>query len=195
MDFISIILIAIALAMDCFVVATSTGITVRKFYPWNTFKMSLTFGIFQGGMALIGYFAGISFANTISKYDHWIAFALLLFIGGKMIIESFSEKKEENKEVGTTVDISKQFSWKTIILLAIATSIDALATGIIFVPFPEFIVKAIVVIGFASFLFPFIGMLIGVSFGKRFNLNVNLIGGLILIGIGTKILIEHLFFS
>ncbi len=112
-----------------------------------------------------------------------------------MIIESFSEKKEDNKEVGTTVDISKQFSWKTIILLAIATSIDALATGIIFVPFPEFIVKAIVVIGFASFLFPFIGMLIGVSFGKRFNLNVNLIGGLILIGIGTKILIEHLFFS
>ena len=195
MDFISIILIAIALAMDCFAVATSTGITVRKFYPWNTFKMSLAFGLFQGGMVLIGYFAGISFANTISKYDHWIAFALLLFIGGKMIIESFADKKEENKEVGTTVDVAKQFSWKTIILLAIATSIDALATGIIFVPFPEFIVKAIVFIGLASFLFPIIGMLIGVSFGKRFNLNVNLIGGLILIGIGTKILIEHLFFS
>ena len=195
MDFISIIFIAIALAMDCFAVATSTGISVRKFYPWNTLKMSLAFGIFQGGMSLIGYLAGISFADAISKYDHWVAFGLLLIIGGKMVIESFSDKKDENEEVGMNVDIAKRFSWKTIILLAIATSIDALATGIIFVPFPDFIVKAIIVIGFASFLFALIGMLIGVTFGKRFNLNANLIGGLILIGIGTKILIEHLFLS
>lgn len=195
MDILSIILIAIGLAMDCLAVSISKGICVKKFYPWPAFKMALMFGLFQGFMPLIAYFAGISFADIISRFDHWIAFGLLLFIGGKMIIESLSNNIEDKKDANGQTDISSLFSWKTILLLAIATSIDALATGLIFVPYPSFILKAVVIIGVTSMFFSLAGMIIGVSFGKRFKLNVNLIGGIILVFIGTKILIEHLFFS
>lgn len=203
MDILSIIIIAIGLAMDCFAVSITKGVCVKKFFLSYSLKMAIMFGLFQGIMPLIGYFAGISFAESISRFDHWIAFGLLLFIGGKMFIESI--KIEDTKEQTSDCDcvngnaqhsaiVAAQFSWKIIFALAIATSIDALATGLIFVPFPDLIWLSVSIIGIVSFLFSLVGMLIGVTFGKRFKVNVNMIGGIILVAIGTKILIEHLFF-
>ncbi len=186
MDIISIILIAIGLAMDCFAVAITKGITSGKAHWEKAFLMALLFGLFQGGMPLIGYFAGVAFTEQIARFDHWIALGLLGFIGGKMIWESLHEKEEE----GTA---HCDFSLKTILLLAIATSIDALATGIIFVPTPEIIWLAVSVIAAVSLLFAGIGYMIGVFWGKRFNCNVELFGGLILIAIGAKIFIEHMW--
>ncbi len=195
MDIISIIVIAVGLAMDCFAVAVSKGICVARFNLGYTLKMALLFGLFQGGMPLIGYFAGISFAETITKIDHWAAFALLTFIGGKMIYEGATKKENiecENEVIKTDDRLKKMFGLGTLISLAVATSIDALVTGLIFVPFPNFILIAVTIIGLTSFLLTIIGSYIGVRFGRRFKLNANMGGGVILIAIGSKILIEHL---
>lgn len=193
MDLLSIIIIAIGLAMDCFAVSIAKGMAVRKFYPKYALRTAFLFGLFQGLMPLIGYLAGISFAETIAVIDHWIAFVLLGFIGTKMIVESMREKNgSKNGQETRTEDIATLFSWKILFSLAIATSIDALATGLIFVPTPEWTAVAFSIIGAVSFLFSMLGMWIGATFGKRFRLNVEVIGGIILILIGTKILIEHL---
>lgn len=193
MDLLSIIVIAIGLAMDCFAVSIAKGMAARKFYFRYALRTALLFGLFQGLMPLIGYLAGISFAETIAVIDHWIAFVLLGFIGTKMIVESMREKDgSKNRQETRTEDIATLFSWKILFSLAIATSIDALATGLIFVPTPEWTAVAFSIIGAVSFLFSMLGMWIGATFGKRFRLNVEVIGGIILILIGTKILIEHL---
>jgi putative Mn2+ efflux pump MntP len=195
MDIISIIIIAVGLAMDCFAVAVSKGICVKKFNLGYTLKMALLFGLFQGGMPLVGYFAGISFAEIITRVDHWAAFVLLAFIGGKMIYEGITKKEiiECECEDGVTEDnFKKMFGMGTLISLAVATSIDALVTGLIFVPFPGYIVIAVVIIGLISFFLTIIGSYIGVRFGSRFKLNANIVGGIILFAIGSKILIEHL---
>lgn len=184
MDILSIVLLAIGLAADCFAVSVCKGMTTHQL-PWmRVILMALLFGLFQGGMPLITYFLGIGFAQYITPVDHWIAFVLLAFIGGKMIIESF--KNEADKP-------SQNFSWLTIITLAFATSIDALAMGIIFVPYPQLIGIAVAIIATTSFVASLCGSSIGFFFGKKFKLNVELIGGIILVGMGTKILIEHLF--
>ncbi len=185
MDILSIILIAIGLAMDCFAVSITKGITSGKPQWGKALLMALLFGLFQGGMPLIGFFAGVAFTEQIARFDHWIALALLGFIGGKMIWESLHEDEEQNCTEHC------DFSFKTLILLAIATSIDALATGIIFVPTPEIIWHAVSIIAFVSFLFAGVGYIIGIFCGKRFHFNVELLGGLILIAIGLKIFIEH----
>lgn len=197
MDYISIILIAIGLAMDCLAVSISKGIVLKKIYWSYTLRMAIMFGLFQGCMPLIGFFAGISFADTISSVDHWIAFGLLAFIGGKMIWESASEReKGDGDAISESALLPKvQIGWKIVLSLALSTSIDDLATGVIFVPYPQRVCMAIFIIAFVSFLFSLIGMFIGVACGKCFNVNVNLLGGLILIGIGIKILTEHLFFQ
>ncbi len=182
MDLLSIILIAIGLAMDCFAVSITQGITSAKGQWGKAFLMAFLFGLFQGGMPLIGFFAGVAFTEQIARFDHWIALGLLCFIGGKMIWESLHEEKQE-KEAATT--------WQRLIILAIATSIDALATGIIFVPTPEVLWVAVSVIALVSFLLSGIGYIIGIRCGKRFHFNVELLGGLILIAIGLKIFIEH----
>ncbi len=199
MDLLSIIVIAIGLAMDCFAVSIAKGMAARKFYPKYAFRTGLLFGLFQGFMPLIGYLAGISFAKTIARIDHWIAFVLLGFIGTKMIVESVREKPaaacNENHENSGNPDITMLFSWKTLFSLAIATSIDALATGLIFVPTPEWTTIAFSIIGLVSFLFSMLGTWIGATFGKRFRLNVEIIGGIILIAISIKILLEHLLGS
>ena len=186
MDFLSIVILSIGLAMDCFAVSVSKGICVKQFYFGLTLRMALLFGLFQAVMPLIGFFAGISFTRQIETFDHWLAFVFLLLIGGKMIIEGL---KAHDPDCDTTAN---PFKWTTLITLAFATSIDALATGIVFVSCPEMIWKAIVIIGLSSFSFTFIGMYIGIHFGRRFHLKVEVIGGVILIGIGLKILIEHL---
>ena len=186
MDILSIILIGIGLAMDCFAVTISKAICAKKFFFWETLRMALLFGIFQAVMPLIGYFAGKTFIHEMINYDHWIAFGLLLLIGGKMLVEGL-------KPIDPDCDVTPNpFKWTTLITLALATSIDALATGVVFVSYPTLICLAILIIGGISFLFTFIGMGIGIHFGKRFHFNVEILGGLILIGIGLKILIEHL---
>ena len=181
MDLLSIILIAIGLAMDCFAVSIAQGLSVAtNIERPKPFTMALLFGLFQGGMPLIGYFAGTLFADFFSRYAPWIALALLAFIGGKMIWESLHEKEEEKAGWG----------WTHLLVLAVATSIDALATGVIFIPCPEMVWIGVSIIGLVSFLFAVGGYHIGRYMGERFHLNVELIGGLILIGIGIKIWVE-----
>ena len=183
MDLLSIILIAIGLAMDCFAVSIAQGLDTnvrdRKQQP-KVVLMAFLFGLFQGGMPLIGYYAGTFFADFFSRYAPWIALALLAFIGGKMVVESF-QKKEEHKA-----------NWQLgyLLIMAVATSIDALATGVIFIPCPEMLWLGISLIACVSFLFSLLGTTIGSIFGTRFKLNAELIGGIILIGIGLKIWIE-----
>lgn len=188
MDIFSIVLISVGLAMDCFTVSISKGICAKKYFFWLTLRMAFLFGLFQAAMPLLGYFAGVKFSSEMKTIDHWIAFALLFIVGLKMIIEEYITKKNDCDNV------SNPFKWASLLPLAFATSIDALATGIILIPYPEYIWRSISIIGCTSFIFTFIGMYIGIHFGKRFHIKVELIGGLILIGIGTKILIEHLYF-
>lgn len=186
MDILSIIIIGIGLAMDCFAVSVSKGICARKYFFWLTFRMALLFGLFQAVMPFIGYNLGVSFAEEMKSFDHWVAFGLLLLIGSKMVIEGLKTPDPECTKV------SNPFKWASLLSLAFATSIDALATGIVFIPYPDSIWTAIAIIGSISFLFTLIGMYFGVHFGKRFHVKVEAIGGFILIGMGIKILIEHL---
>ena len=183
MDLLSIILIAVGLAMDCFAVSIAQGLDtdVRdvKQQP-KVLLMAFLFGLFQGGMPLIGYYAGTLFADFFSRYAPWIALALLAFIGGKMIVESF-EKEEAHKA---------NWNLRFLLLMAVATSIDALATGVIFIPVPEQLWRGISRIACVSFLFSLLGTTIGSIFGTRFKLNAEMIGGIILIAIGLKIWIE-----
>ena len=185
MDILSIIIIGIGLAMDCFAVSISKGICAKKFFFWHTLRMALLFGMFQAVMPLIGYSAGVSFAHQMQSFDHWLAFILLAAIGGKMIFEGL---KPHDPDCVTP----NPFKWASLLPLALATRIDALATGIVFIPYQSIIWKAISIIGSISFIFTFVGMYIGIHFGKRFHLKVEIYGGIILIGIGLKILIEHL---
>lgn len=173
--------------MDCFAVSISKGICAKKFSFWNTLRMAVLFGIFQGAMPLIAYFAGKTISRDIVDFDHWIAFGLLSLIGGKMLIEGL-------KPIDPNCEIAPNpFKLSTLVALAFATSIDALATGIVFVPYPDLIYTAVLIIGGISFVFSFIGMEIGVRFGRRFRFNVEILGAVILVGIGIKILIEHTF--
>jgi manganese efflux pump family protein len=176
--------------MDCFAVSISKGVCTRKMNWEMTIRMAFLFGLFQAMMPLIGFYAGIGFSEFIKTFDHWLAFGLLSIIGGKMILEGF---KAQDCDCDCDTE-PNPFRWKTLLSLALATSIDALATGIVFVPYPDYIWQSVAVIGSISFLFACIGMKIGVSFGKRFNIKVEVLGGIILIGIGLKILIEHLYF-
>lgn len=179
MDIVSIILLSIGLAMDCFAVSIAQGLNPSD--KPKPVLMALLFGLFQGGMPLIGYYAGNLFDAFFNTYAPWIALALLAFIGGKMVWESMHEKEERQ---------SADWSLTNLLLLAVATSIDALATGVIFIPYPETLWLAVAVIGVTSLVFSIAGYLIGVFVGERFRLNVTLAGGIILIAIGLKIWIE-----
>lgn len=193
MELSSIIFLAIGLAMDCFAVATTKGISTGKGYWHKAIWMAVLFGVFQGAMPLLGYAVGSMFANFITHIDHWIALILLCFIGGKMIWDSLKEDKTihaANADTNTPKQID--FSLPTMIGLAIATSIDALATGIIFVPTPEIVWMAAGIIALVSFIFAFVGYLLGSLLGERCKFDVNILGGLILIGIGIKIFMEHM---
>ena len=188
MDLLTIIIIAIGLAMDCFAVSIAQGVAAKPdaAHPPKPFLMTLLFGLFQGGMPLIGFFAGWVFVDFFRVYAPWIALGLLAFIGGKMIWESFKNTKDD---VPCTKE-EKPWSISHLLLLAVATSIDALATGVIFIPVPERLWIGVGIIGLVSFLFSLGGYHIGKYIGKQFKLNVELIGGLILIAIGLKIWIE-----
>jgi putative Mn2+ efflux pump MntP len=179
-----IIITAVGLAMDCFAVSLSAGTCRVKVKTSILLKMAIMFGIFQAGMTFIGWFVGSAFAGIIGAFDHWIAFGLLLAVGGKMILEAL--KKEEDK---TAINYCSN---RIILLLSVATSIDALAVGISFSILKAGLVLPVMVIGVVSFLFSIAGGFIGRKTGEMLGDKAELFGGLILVGIGIKILIEHI---
>jgi putative Mn2+ efflux pump MntP len=183
-SFLSILIIAIGLSADCFAVALSASIATKRFTFVNFFRFPLTFGIFQALMMVVGWLAGSAIIDLISAYDHWLAFALLVFIGGKMIWESFRKESDEEHK--------KYTSWLTLLALSIATSIDALAVGLSFAFLEVDIVVAGVTIGITAFIITIIGQLIGNRVGALVGKRAEIVGGLILIAIGIKILLEHL---
>lgn len=183
MNFLTILSLAIALSMDSFSVSICKGLNTRSFSVKTAISCGLWFGGFQALMPLIGYFFGYQFESLITNIDHWIAFGLLLLIGANMIREAFEEEKDNDKNKNNT---------KTMFLLAVATSIDALAVGVTFAFLMVDIWRAILIIGVTTFLFSFAGVAIGNFFGVKYSKPASVIGGIILILIGTKILLEHL---
>ena len=183
-----IILLAIGLAMDCFAISVTAGMATNKPAFLQQLKMATLFGLFQAVMPLFSFLAGKGFAEQIQRIDHWLAFIILLFIGGKMIYEDLKSRKKTNFEKKT----KNMFQWYTLLSLAVATSIDALATGLIFVPYGNKIWLAVFIIGLCSFLLSFIGSYLGTYWSGKIRFRAELVGGIILIIIGTKILIEHL---
>ena len=184
MSFVEILLIGIGLSMDAFSVSICKGLTTKEF-SWKTaLTCGLWFGFFQALMPLIGYFLGSQFEQYITAVDHWIAFGLLFLIGANMIREALSKKDEVSAD--STLD------FKTMLLLAIATSIDALAVGVSFACIQVKIWSAVLIIGLTTFVFSIVGVKIGNVFGSKFEKGAEVIGGIILILIGLKILLEHL---
>lgn len=181
--FFTVFLTGIGLSMDAFAVAICKGLKMQKLNYKQMGLIALFFGGFQALMPLIGWALGRSFKTYIEEFDHWIAFALLLFIGGKMAIESF---KDEDEDCGCKFDI------KELLILAIATSIDALAVGIAFALKDINIFFSITIIGIVTFLLALVGVFIGHKFGAVYKSKAELVGGIILILIGVKILLEDL---
>ena len=208
MDLLTIILFSVGLAADCFAIAVGKGLafpvphhTCRDGIDyhlsssplssyWRVVLMAVLFGVFQGGMPLIGYVAGALFDDFFRRFAPWVALVLLTAIGGKMIWES---RKIPNAEV-TTESETNNLSVSTLLLLAVATSIDALATGVLFVPYSSWLWCGVVIIAIGSFVLTLVGWLIGRYLGQRLKINAELTGGLILIAIGLKIWIEGLWF-
>lgn len=185
MDPITLLLIAMGLSMDAFAVSVSNGMTVRQQRTNHALRIGFFFGSFQALMPLMGWAAGNRLRDLISSVDHWIAFGLLCLIGCKMIYDS--RKRDENslKEV-------IPLGLGMLLLLSLATSIDALAVGFSFALLNISIITPILVIGMVTFGLSFLGVLAGNKVGHFFEKKIEVIGGLILIGIGIKILIEHL---
>jgi len=181
---LTIILIALGLSLDAFAVSVASGIVIRRERVRHAFKVALFFGGFQALMPTIGWLAGLGLRSFISGVDHWIAFGLLVFIGSKMIFESSRLEKDEEGGCPTETPV--------LFMLAVATSIDALAVGLSFSLLEVSIVRPVLVIGAVAFAVSFLGFLAGNRLGHFFERKIELLGGLILIGIGVKILIEHL---
>lgn len=184
---IELFLIGVGLSMDAFAVSVCKGLGMDKINKKQAFVTGLYFGGFQALMPLLGWILGIRFQQYITSIDHWIAFVLLVFIGGKMILEAIRDKDEE-----TVVGKNVPLDHKEMLLLAVATSIDALAVGITFAFLDIPIVKAIVIIGLTTFILSIIGVVVGNFFGTRYKQKAEIAGGIILILIGAKILLEHL---
>ena len=170
--------------MDAFAVSITSGFTIKKLKIHNALKIAVSFGLFQAFMPIIGWSAGFHLKSFISSVDHWFAFGLLSIIGIKMIIES-TEMKPNDKDVNP-------LNIYVLLILSIATSIDALAVGLSLSLLKVLIITPAIIIGIVTFLLSFIGVYIGNKFGHFFENKFEIIGGLILIGIGLKILVEHL---
>ena len=190
MGITTILLTAFALSMDAFAVSITKGITLNKINKQIAFKIAFFFGLFQGVMPFIGWFLGIRFESYIKSIDHWIAFFLLSFIGIKMILDA---KEVDNDVLNTNEKYNSLYSInnKELIILSIATSIDALAVGISFAFLNIDIVPICLSIGIITFLVCFIGVIIGKKIGAMFKNYAQIIGGIILILIGLNILNEH----
>ena len=180
MDLLTIFLIAVGLSLDAFAVSIAAGSAMKYFHSGDAFKMAFSFGVFQLVMPVVGWLSGLTLRNFISGIDHWVAFGLLLLIGCKMIYESFKIDKVEKEKPGVN----------TLILLglALATSIDALAVGLSLSFLKIAIVLPAVIIGTVTFLLSFSGVFVGYKFGRLFAGKMEIAGGIVIIGIGLKIL-------
>ena len=185
MGIIELLLLSVGLGMDAFAVSVCKGISMKKMDWKKACIVGLYFGGFQALMPVIGYFLGTSFQSIITNIDHWVAFVLLGIIGGKMIQEAFQKDNDEE-------EYSSDVSVKTMLILSVATSIDALAVGITFAFLNVNLLLAITFIGLITFLLSVVGTKIGNRFGDKYKGKAEFIGGIILILIGFKILFEHL---
>lgn len=183
MSFIDIFLIGVALSMDAFAVSICKGLSVKRVEPKHLLTVGVYFGGFQALMPLIGFLLGFKFERFIVSVDHWIAFVLLALIGGNMIKEALSKEEDEH---------DASFSFRTMLPLAVATSIDALAVGISFAFLGVDIVEAAILIGITTFVLSGVGVYVGNIFGAKYKSKAELVGGVVLILIGLKILFEHL---
>lgn len=183
-DSLSIFIIAVGLAIDCFAVSISGSIALRKVSPAQMLRVALAFGAFQAGMTALGWLLGQTVVDLIESFDHWIAFGLLTLVGAHMLWESFRADTD-----GKKVDITK---WLTLLVLSIATSIDALAVGVSFAFLEVNLAYACAVIGAAAFVLSIAGLALGKRLGKIVGKRAEIIGGIVLIGIGVRILLDHL---
>lgn len=184
MNLYMLFITAVGLSMDAFAVAMCQGLCLHKIKLRNCLTIGLYFGVFQAVMPLIGYFLAINFADKIEALDHWIAFGLLGFLGVKMLYDAFHEDEEENESCALGI--------KHMLVLSIATSIDALAVGISFAALHVDIYSAVLLIGGITFVLSALGVIIGSVFGEKFKKGAEIFGGFVLMGIGLKILIEHI---
>lgn len=183
MELLEIILISVALGMDAFAVAVCKGLSMRKMNWQKAIQIALYFGGFQAFMPMLGFCLGSRFETIVVSIDHWIAFILLAIIGGNMIKEAFNKENE---------NCNDDTSFKTMLMLAIATSIDALAVGITFAFLKVNVVIAVSLIGMITFVLSVVGVKIGNQFGDKYERKAELAGGCILVLMGAKILLEHL---
>ena len=188
MGLIELFVLAVGLSMDAFAVAVCKGLSMRKVTLKNAGIVGMYFGGFQAGMPLIGYFLGLQFKDYIMSIDHWIAFILLVYLGIKMIQEALS-KDDDIEPIQSEKEL---LSFKNMSILAIATSIDALAVGITLAFLQVDIVPAVTFIGIITFVLSMVGVKIGNVFGTKYKSKAEFVGGAILILMGTKILLEHL---
>ncbi len=188
MGIIELALIAVGLSMDAFAVSVCKGLGMKRLDMGQALVIALFFGGFQALMPLAGWALGSGFQSYIEPVDHWIAFALLAFIGGKMLYDAFHEEDGDEPVAGEAA----RLDLKEILMLAIATSIDALAVGVSFAFLQVDIVPAISLIGVITFALSLVGVAAGHQFGARFEKPATIVGGVVLILIGLKILLEHL---
>jgi putative Mn2+ efflux pump MntP len=187
MGFLELFLIAVGLSMDAFAVALSKGLCMSRLNLKNALVIASLFGGFQAAMPFLGWLMGRQFENYIRSADHWIAFVLLGFIGGKMIYEVFQEEECPKAAAAEALNIGE------LLLLAVATSIDALAVGITFAFLQVSILPSVLLIGATTFAISFAGVCIGHPCGTGLKSKAEFAGGMVLILIGTKILFQHLF--
>jgi len=187
MSLTTIIFLSLALAMDAFAVSITSGITIGKMRLRHALRIAGFFGFFQAAMPIFGWSAGRLAAGLIRAYDHWIAFGLLACIGGKMIYESFKLEEESEKK-------ADPLNLYILFTLAIATSVDAAAVGVSLSLLDVKIIRPAVIIGIITFLVSMAGTWLGQTFGDLFGEKIEVAGGIVLIGIGCKILVQHLFF-
>lgn len=185
MGIVELLIIAVGLSMDAFAVSIGKGLSLRSIRWCHVLSVGLWFGGFQALMPLIGYLLGATFSAVVSDFDHWVAFFLLGIIGCNMIRDSFS--KEEDKH-------DDDFSFRVMLMLAIATSIDALAVGVSFAFLCVDLWASVAIIGVTTFLFSALGLKIGNMFGTRYKSKAEFTGGVILVLMGVKILVEHTCF-
>lgn len=191
MNLYELFIIAVGLSMDAFSVAICKGLSVGKLQNKHYLLIGAWFGGFQALMPAIGYLLGSTFSEKINAYDHWVAFVLLVLIGANMLREAFSKEEENEAEKDAA-----SFGFKSMLLLALATSIDALAVGVSFALLEDVnITAAVLFIGAVTFILSAVGLKVGNVFGLKYKKKAEIVGGLILIVMGAKILIEHLFFQ
>lgn len=187
MSIVEIVLIAVGLAMDAFAVAVGKGLAMRRLNLRQAAAIAVFFGVFQGGMPLIGWAVGTRFADLITQWDHWIAFVLLVLIGGKMLYEALLGDPD-----GPDTPPDAPLPIRELVVLSVATSIDALAAGVGFAFLSLDIVQVATAIALITCALAFAGVLVGHRFGAKFERPAEALGGLILMGIGAKILLDHL---